>query len=432
MSQPFNKNDIPLPLTLKEPSDEEEEKRKYSTFKLNSIVGDNNSPKIGIAVKHLTGTETLRNALIFLDDVKSLFRRLGLVNDNHGPSADAMVRELTSNSAMSTYIGITQSLIEDEFQTRLLDARRDGEAAGDTDAEMLARLAAVVPHLITLPYVIIAVQGIITFMSPFKVLARVKRYLRRGCRKPFDMKTRVYINNMMRINNQEIPNLPPGFNAGQSLSNDELLEIYHCSIPSSWSKEMQRQGFDPMEHTSDEFLEFCERLEAAEDFQPDKKSDNNNNKGGRSKKQPKIRDNRPHGKGDRSGEPNNCMLHGANTHPTSECFKLKKEAARLKEITNDYKKKNDNGSKNKTWSKSANDGKKKSSKEFNSIEKKKSTKFESSNSSKKRKSDSDSSDDDTVASLNNIDLKGFNYEDMDNLKIDDDDSDGEVFHDAKA
>ena len=55
MSKPFNKNDIPLPLVPKE-VDQDNEKWKYSSFKLPTIPGDNDSPKSEVAIKHLNGT----------------------------------------------------------------------------------------------------------------------------------------------------------------------------------------------------------------------------------------------------------------------------------------------------------------------------------------------------------------------------------------
>ena len=48
MSKPFNNNDIPLPLVPNEPEDDDDSKRKSSFFKLNTVAGDANSPKIGI------------------------------------------------------------------------------------------------------------------------------------------------------------------------------------------------------------------------------------------------------------------------------------------------------------------------------------------------------------------------------------------------
>ena len=83
-------------------------------------------------------------------------------------------------------------------------------------------------------------------------------------------------------------------------------------------------------------------------------------------------------------------------------------------------------SKNKTWSKKAEEAKEKAKGECHAFVRKeiakgvkKQMKKDLSAFAKKRKSDcSDSSDDDLAA----FDLKDFNYEDMENLKIDDDGS----------
>ena len=47
--------------------------------------------------------------------------------------------------------------------------------------------------------------------------------------------------------------LPP-FEDNQSLANDEVLEIFQYAIPSSWNKEMRRQGFDPLKQSLKEFI----------------------------------------------------------------------------------------------------------------------------------------------------------------------------------
>ena len=213
MSKPFNHNDIPLPLIPEDHEDDEDTKRKSSSFKLPTIVGDADSPKIGIRIKHLNGTESLRDALVFMEETEDLFQRMGFTNQNNGPSADAIVRQLLHGSALTTYSGVVTALRQDEFDTQISTARN----AGGTNDEINARIATVVRPPIIMDYVVNGIQSIISFMAPFKVLARVKRYLRRGCRKPANMKTRVYINHMTRINEEEIPRLPPDFDTNNSV-----------------------------------------------------------------------------------------------------------------------------------------------------------------------------------------------------------------------
>jgi hypothetical protein len=83
-------------------------------------------------------------------------------------------------------------------------------------------------------------------LLPRQVLARAKRDLRRFSRKPAEMKVPSYYQAVGRINDEELPQLPP-FGADQSLSNDEVLDILLHGTLKSWQVEMDRQGFDPLD-----------------------------------------------------------------------------------------------------------------------------------------------------------------------------------------
>ena len=63
--------------------------------------------------------------------------------------------------------------------------------------------------------------------------------------------------------------LPP-FRADQVLSNDKLLDILLYGTPTSWQREMDSQGFDPLLHTFNEVVDFMEQIEASEDFEVSK------------------------------------------------------------------------------------------------------------------------------------------------------------------
>jgi hypothetical protein len=100
-------------------------------------------------------------------------------------------------------------------------------------------------------------------LVPSRALAKVKCHLRRHCRKPADMSVRQYYQNLYRINNQEIPNLPP-FGEHQNFCENEFINIILYGTPGSWAQEMERQGCDPMDHTAKEVVAFMEQLESAE------------------------------------------------------------------------------------------------------------------------------------------------------------------------
>ena len=257
---------------------------------------------------------------------------------------------------------------------------------------------------------------VLTNQLPYKVLAKAKRNLHRDSRKPADMKVRVCVQHLVRINNEEIPLLPP-FQANQNLSTDELMDILLFGTPKSWQKEMDRQQFDPLDKPMNDVIDFMEAIESSEDFdgtkvETKKKTD--------SKKKASKDVAKTDNKDSNGSSKNRCMLHGWG-HSTEDCKVLQAEAKRLKSNNDSDKKDNNSFSKsnNKTWSRKAQEAKKKTSSDLAAFIKKEVGKAMKT-ASKKRKSDDD--DD----SLNAFDLKDFNYEDMENLKIDDGLSEGEA------
>jgi len=53
------------------------------------------------------------------------------------------------------------------------------------------------------------------------------------------------------------------FAADQALPEDKILDIAEFAVPATWQKAMVLQGFDPMGHLVNKFIEFCKRLEFA-------------------------------------------------------------------------------------------------------------------------------------------------------------------------
>jgi len=155
-----------------------------------------------------------------------------------------------------------------------------------------------------------ALNQLMTGLLPNKVLQRVKRYLRREARKPFDMNIKSYHMNITRINSEEIPKLTPKFDETQSLAEDKIVDILMCETPKSWQKEMDRQGFDPLGHAPMEVVAFMEWIKSCEEFDSDKKT----TKVAASNKGKKKSHNSNGSKGS-----DQCVLHGNNnTHDTSE------------------------------------------------------------------------------------------------------------------
>ena len=125
----------------------------------------------------------------------------------------------------------------------------------------------------------------------------------------------------------------------------------------------------------------------------------------------------------KSGDQKHCMIHGWGGHSSDECYKLQGDAKRHKGDGSNSKKDWKGNNSNKTWNRKADDGRDKSKKELASFQKavKAGVQKELASIDKKRKSNKEDGEIDLHAF--DAELKEFNYGDMDNLKIDDDDDD---------
>ena len=142
-------------------------------------------------------------------------------------------------------------------------------------------------------------------------------------RKPRELKTRLYVARVTELNNY-LNQFPP-YAADQSIPQDELMDIFEFSMPATWQKQAIIQGFDIMQHTPNEFVEFCERLEGIED-EPDTKTKNSNEKTSQNKH---GKNKRRHKSTESSEDKHVCMLHGPG-HSTNDCKVLRTQAKRMK------------------------------------------------------------------------------------------------------
>ena len=376
------------------------------THTLYSTPGDANSPKYKMTTNILQGEEDARALLAW--HKKALLILEGLNITTMGP-AIPVIGTLLAQTPMALFNSGVEASKTRRWNRRVMDEEDEADAtaihAEGPDHANNAHFEHIENGL----------KNVVQQLLPQRVLARVKRYIRRECRKPADMKVRTYYNHLMRINVDEIPRLPP-FEDDQKFSQDELLDILLFGTPKSWQREMEKQGFDPMEKKLNQVIDKMESLESTEDFEHDNntksvaKKGNGNGKGGKKSTNSK-------------GKQQNlyCMLHGEGGHKTEDCYQLQKEAKRVKMGKGD----NSSKSKNKTWSRKAAESSKESKKDLAAFirkEVKKGVKKDLKAISKKRKSESDDSD--SERDLHAFDLKDFNYEDMENLKIDDDSVDG--------
>jgi hypothetical protein len=228
------------------------------------------------------------------------------------------------------------------------------------------------------------------------------------------MKVREYYLRVIQINETEIAKLPPRFDATQCLHADEVNDILLFGTPKSWQREMDRQGFDPMEKSPGEIVDFMERIENAEEHDSDPKTktvNNNNNK----KDAKKGSGNNNKGKG--SSNSYYCAIHKNNpTHDAENCNQIK----RLRKENENKSTSSGGKSKNKSWTRKAQEETDKSKKELATYIKKavnEGVRKELKALDRKRKSDSDDESLDNF--MMEVDLKDFDCTGLENLSLDD-------------
>ena len=97
---------------------------------------------------------------------------------------------------------------------------------------------------------------------PRCTLAKQKRWMCRQLHKPKDMTVRQYVTAIQEMN-QDFKYFP---DAGDNpfLPEDEMADVVEAGCPTVWQREELIQGFDAMEHSLTELMEFFECPESAE------------------------------------------------------------------------------------------------------------------------------------------------------------------------
>ncbi len=217
------------------------------------------------------------------------------------------------------------------------------------------------------------------------------------------MKIREFHNHLSRINEEELPFLPPDFSQAQSLTNDEITDIILYAIPNSWKREIDKLGIDPDRLNTALFVDQLEMIEASEDH--DKNSSEQKKTSSTSNKKPKKGGSKDGSKKETSGD-KYCMYHKHNsTHTTEQCKVLKALA--------EAKAQKDGGRKSKKWVRKDSDKTKEEMKLLIQETAKEVFQNEMHAVSKKRKVIDDDKDE------GKVNLSEFNYDKLEDLTLDD-------------
>jgi hypothetical protein len=395
--------------TLDKPKNED-----LRSFKLLTDTTNPGSSKYEAKIRIIHGDEQLRTVIKWTKDIQRILAGLALANV---ANKHTIVKELLRGTALTIYESSRDQCLT---AARLASANTAYTGAAGNEAAKKAAAAVEMARPLTdfdnddcLKY---ALRGVIDRAAPKKAKLKIKRYLRREVRKPGDMKVRDYYANIIRMNNEELPELYP---YDKALTKDELIDILLWGVPRSWIRQMDLQGKDPDEMTAVQIVQFFEQIEESEDFVPDAK--NGNGKGNGKKSKGKHADSNGNGKTKKV-----CMIHGECGHTTDECRTVQSKVKRSK--TSDDRD-NSKPNKNKSWSRKADDNKNKAKKDLNAIIKEAVQKEVNSLTEAgilKRKSDSEDSDTESEGEEMNcveqrmqkvaIDAIDLNNFDLDELK----------------
>ena len=135
--------------------------------------------------------------------------------------------------------------------------------------------------------------------------------MQRFLKKPLEMKVKDFVERAVS------PTVPAA-----KIVDNKILDLMESATPISCQRHMVLQGFDPMDGTIAELVNFCERIKSTKELLAVKKTShektgkdhNKGNKKGAKKRKPKGE----------SSSPYNCMLHVPNkTNNTEDCYALK-------------------------------------------------------------------------------------------------------------
>lgn len=221
-----------------------QDKRNYVTLKLRTNPSVASSPTYDRIVKYFE-TGTPEEWLVFTRDLKEVATGQNVRN---AAGIFALTRMLLRGDALAI------------FENHILEVRKKLEKElpeAEVEAEVDDDLVETQESFVT------AIQAVGKHIFPPGALRVQKRYMRRFMKKPRDLTMRQFATRTRELNGF-LAQFPP-FQKGQSLPEDEMIDIFEAAIPPKWQKAMLRANWDPAEHALQEFVEFCERLEVTED-----------------------------------------------------------------------------------------------------------------------------------------------------------------------
>ena len=226
----------PPPIPFERPAVKELGKDDYVTLKLKTVPRSASSAEYSLNVPYFR-SGTPEEWLKFQKNLRRVFVGQNLTTGTHKFS---MARRLLVGDSLSHFEKAANSFVTVD----------DNEVEDRNETSENFELA---------------LQAVTEYVFPKRALTMQKRYMRRIMRKPKKVKTRQYCARYAEIN-KYLEEFPPFKGKIQCIPEDEVLEHLEFAVPNTWQKQMVLHGFNTVEQTIDDFIEFCERMEFKEDI----------------------------------------------------------------------------------------------------------------------------------------------------------------------
>ena len=122
--------------------------------------------------------------------------------------------------------------------------------------------------------------------------------MRRFLKKPLDMKVKDFVEQVVTMNELLtcFPDASPTVPTAK-IPDDKILDLLESAMPITWQRHMVLQGFDPMDRTIADLVDFCKRIKLTKDLPSSKKPGHKKTGKGQEKGERKVvRNARPKGK----------------------------------------------------------------------------------------------------------------------------------------
>ena len=283
---------LPPPIPFEKPKKATLGKEDYLAMKLRSNPADEKSGLYDLVVPYFHNG-TAEEWFGFTKNLANVFIGQNLTT---GPTQYAMARQLLQGNCLTQF---------------------------DSKADKLGNKS--------VPNFKLVMRAVTESVMPLRAVQTQKRYMRRLLRKPKKMKIRAYYARYLELN-KYLPQFPP-FSDTQKISDDEIKEHAEFAIPNAWQRQMTLHGFEMIDHTMSEFIDFCERLEVTEDIydgahkQHGQTANTQKGKDGTHSLMNGGKSNQGRKRKGSSDLKYKCLYHGDNnTHNTNDCKVMKKQA----------------------------------------------------------------------------------------------------------